>query len=297
MEQMRSLGRVTVLDRPNEAELLEIIGDCDALLVRTYTEVTRRIIEASNRLKVIGRGGVGLENIDVQAARDHGISVVYTPAAATEAVADLTIGLLIGLLRQIHLNDAAVRDGRFQEQRGCEPARELEELTIGIIGMGRIGSAVGRRCRLGFNMRVIYNDVLSIGSLAFEATPVEKEELYQQADVVSLHVPLTPETNAMIDGDTLSRFRPDALLINTARGKVVDSLALAAQLSAGALGGAALDVVEPEPLPQGHPLLSAPHTLFTAHVGARTRRGQSRMNDVVDDVERVLAGAKPRYRA
>lgn len=297
IERMRSVGRVTVLDRPGEAELLEVIGDCDALLVRTYTEVTRTVIMASSRLKVIGRGGVGLENIDVEAARERGIPVVYTPAAATEAVADLTIGLMIGLLRKIHLNDAAVRADRFQEQRKSSLARELAELTIGIIGMGRIGSAVGRRCKLGFNMRVIYNDVRTIEGFGFTAEPVEKESLYQQADVVSLHVPLTPATNGMINEPTLSRCKSEAILINTARGRVVDSLALAARLSVGKLAGAALDVVEPEPLPTGHPLLSAPHTLFTAHIGAQTHGGQSRMSDVVDDIARVLAGDKPRYLA
>lgn len=297
VERMRRLGRVTLLDRPSEAELLNIVGDCDALLVRTSAQVTRAVLEASSRLKVVGRAGVGLENIDVEAARERGVAVVHTPNAATDAVADLTVGLLICLLRDVHASDTAVRDGRFRENRKSTPSREMAELTIGIVGMGRIGQAVARRCHRGFGMRVIYNDILPVEPPENQAVQVEKRELFHEADVVSLHVPLTAETQGMIDDEALRSLKPEALLINTARGAVVDSLALARRLCAGTLGGAALDVVEPEPLPDGHPLLSAPRTLFTAHIGARSHRGQSRMSGVVEDVERVLTGEKPIHPA
>lgn len=294
---MRRLGRVTLLDRPSETELLNIVGDCDALLVRTSAQVTRAVLEASSRLKVVGRAGVGLENIDLEAAGDHGVVVVHTPGAATDAVADLTVGLLICLLRGIHESDAAVRAGRFHEHRRCSPSREMAELTLGIVGMGRIGRAVARRCRQGFNMRVIYNDILPVEPAGIQATPVEKSELFHEADIVSLHVPLTPETRGLINDESLRDLKPNALLINTARGAVVDSLALARRLCEGALGGAALDVVEPEPLPDGHPLLSAPRTLFTPHVGARSHSGLLRMSGVVEDVERVLTGEQPIHPA
>lgn len=293
VERLESVGNVIQLTGNDPDELLSAVTDCDALLVRTYARVTRGVIEAARRLRVIGRAGVGLDNIDVEAARERNIAVVYTPAAATDAVADLTIGMLIALSRGLHLGDAAVRKGEFHEARQRLLGRELAELTLGIIGMGRIGRAVARRARHGFGMRIVYNDIRNPGWLEFPAAPMSKEELYTSCDVVSLHVPLTSATRGMIDAPTLGRFRPGAWLINTARGAVVDGIALADALARGTLGGAALDVVDPEPLPLDHPLRSAPNTLFLPHIGARTPGAQQRMNAVVDDVIRVLNGKPP----
>ena len=297
VQRMRSVGEVTLLETCDEGTLKRAVRDCDALLVRTSARVTRAVLDDAERLRVIGRGGVGLENIDIEAARKRGIAVVYTPAASTEAVADLTVGLMIAVLRRIAEGDAAVRGGGFA--RGWEQflGRELANLTLGIVGLGRIGRAVARRCWHGFGMRVLYNDIVDVGLLDFVATPVTKEQLYRRADVVSLHVPLTPETRALIDEKALSIFKPGAILINTSRGAVVDSDALARALGRGAPAGAALDVFDPEPLPPGHPLLSGPHTLFTPHVGARTPGSLSRMNAVVEDVIRVLEGKTPEYPA
>jgi len=295
--RMQPFGRVTILDSCDEATLQAVLPDCDALLVRTYTRITRALLERASRLRVIGRGGVGLENIDVEAARDLGIAVVYTPAAATDAVADLTVGLLIALLRDLRGADASVRDGHFYEARGQACSRDLSELTLGIVGMGRIGRAVAQRCRHGFGMSLLYNDIVRPGWLAFTATRVEKEELYERSDVVSLHVPLTDKTNHLICDASLARFKPGSLLINTSRGAVVDGDALARALHSRKLGGAALDVYEPEPLPPDHALLQAPNTLFTPHIAARTHAGLRRMNDVVDDVIRVLENKPPLYPA
>ncbi|MHC4696356.1 MAG: NAD(P)-dependent oxidoreductase [Planctomycetota bacterium] len=297
VERMRSVGRVTILDACDEATLAEAIPDCDALLVRSSARVTRALLDRAKRLRVIGRGGVGLENIDLEAARERGIAVVYTPAAATDAVADLTVGLLIGLVRQIRWADTSVREERFREARERARFVELQGLTLGIIGLGRIGRAVARRCRHGFGMPILYNDIVFPGHLDFVATPVSKDELYGQADVVSLHVPLTEQTRHLIDDGALAHFKPGSLLINTARGAVVDSEALVEALCSGRLGGAALDVFEPEPVPAGHPLQRAPNTLFTPHIGARTRAGLSRMNAVVDDVIGVLKGGPARFPA
>jgi phosphoglycerate dehydrogenase-like enzyme len=146
-------------------------------------------------------------------------------------------------------------------------------------------------------MRILYNDILEMGLLDFVATPVRKDELYREADVVSLHVPLTWETTDLINERELTWFKPGAVLINTARGAVVNSDALARALNRGALMGAALDVTYPEPLPPGHPLLVAPHTVFTPHLGARTPGSLTRMNAVVEDVIRVLEGETPEYPA
>lgn len=280
------------MDSTDEEVLKRAVRDCDALLVRTGSRVSREVIECAERLRVIGRGGVGLDNIDLQAARERGIEVVYTPGAATNAVAELTIGLMIALVRRVVVGDAAVRAGRFTEERKAHRAGELSQLTLGIVGMGRIGQAVARRCLNGFKMRVIYNDIADVTPLEINATSVSKETLYGDADVVSLHVPLTDETRGLIDAAALSRFKPGAFLVNTARGAVVDGIALAEALTSGRLGGAALDVFDPEPLPRDHPMMRAPNTCFTPHVGARTRTGLARMNEVVDDVIRILKETK-----
>jgi len=297
VEKLRAVGEVVVLDDCDEVHLREAVVDCDALLVRTRTTVTRAVIESAARLRVIGRGGVGLENIDLEAARERGIAVVYTPHASTDAVADLAVGLVIALLRNVSACDAMVRRERFWEARERTCSREMSELTLGIMGMGRIGRAVARRCRNGFGMTVLYNDIASPGWLDFVATPVAKDQLYAHADVVTLHVPLTESTRNLIDTAVLNRMKKGAVLVNTSRGGVVDSIALSAALSDGTLAGAALDVFDPEPLPADHPLMQAPNTLFTPHVGARSIAGLARMNEVVEDVVRVLQGRSPVYPA
>lgn len=297
VERMRGVGRVTCLESCDEQSLMRIAGDCDALLVRTRSNVTRRVIENGKRLRVIGRGGSGVDNIDIEAARERGVAVVYTPEASTEAVAELTIGLMIALLRGVLAGDNGVRGGAFAESRARCLGPELGELTVGIVGLGRIGKAVARRCRNGFGMTVVYNDIVEPGLLDFVASAMDKDALYAGADVVSLHVPLTAETKGLIDGATLAKFKHGAVLINTSRGAVVDGVALAEALAAGRLAGAALDVFDPEPLPADHPLLSAPNTLFTPHIGARTPGSLARMNAVVEDVVRVLEGQAPLYPA
>jgi len=295
VDRLRTVGEVTVIERCDEPQLASMIREFDALVVRTYTRVTGEVLARAGRLRVIGRAGVGIDNIDVQAARKKGITVVHTPAAATEAVADLTVGLIIDLHRSITRTDAMIRAGRFQEARNKWLATELSELTLGIIGLGRIGKAVARRCRHGFKMPVIYNDIVDPGRLDFTATRVELEELLRRADVISLHVPLTPKTRQAISRDTLELVKSSSMLVNTARGAVIDSLALAASLGDGSLRGAGLDVVDPEPLPPDHPLLAAHNVVFTPHIGARTIAAQERMSAVVDDVIAVLTGKTPRF--
>lgn len=287
---LRAAGQVVELDRPDEATLLTAVRDADAIVVRTYTRITKRVIDDAPRLRVIGRGGVGVDNIDVEAAKDRGIAVVYTPAAATNAVADLTVGLMISVLRKINAGDQLIRQGRFFDARENSVSREMSELTLGIVGMGRIGRAVARRCHFGFNMRVMYNDIVDPGWMDVAATPMSLPELLSAADIVSLHVPLTDATRRMINTPSLARCKRSAILINTARGQVVDSDALATALSSGELGGAGLDVTDPEPLPIDHPLLALPQVVVTPHIGARTIGGLARMNAVVEDVVRVLQG-------
>jgi len=301
-QRLETVGHVVQLEQSDEGTLCAAVADADALIVRTYSRVTGRVVEAGRRggrLKVIGRAGVGLDNIDVKAARAAGIQVVHTPAASTVAVAELVVGLIVAVQRKIVFYDNAMRAGGYKELRAGTPRTiEMRHQTRGVIGMGRIGRAVSDRLHNGMGMRVIYYDIREAGWLPFPAercaTP---EEVYARADVITLHVPLTDLTRGMIDAGALGHFRPSACLINTSRGPVVDNRALAEALSTGKLAGAALDVFEPEPPPMDHPLRSAPNLIMSPHVASRTFESISAMNDVVDDVIRVLEGKEPEYPA
>lgn len=298
LASLQSVGSVRQLSDCSEEALLNAVPGCEALVVRTASRVTRRVIEAGTTLRVIGRGGVGLDNIDIEAAKSRGIPVVFTPHAATEAVADLTFALILGLTWNLIARDRGVREGSFAAARTSGFARELGGLTLGIIGMGRIGQAVARRAVHGFLMDVLYHDVADIAlPPALTARRVVKDQLLRESDLVTLHVPLTVETRGMIGARELRLMKETSLLINTSRGAVVDGMALSDALRSGRLGGAGLDVFEPEPPSPDHPLLNAPNTLFTPHAGSRTVRTQERMNDVVDDVLAVLAGKLPRFPA
>jgi len=264
--------------------LCGLIGDCDGLVARTHTRVTRAVLAAGRRLRVVGVAGVGVEHVDVAAAAELGIRVLNTPGAATDAVADYTVGLMLQLLRPFPRLAAEYRAGRFHAARATPHGRELCELTVGIVGMGRIGSAVGRRLAAGFGARVLYNDIVPVGPFPFAAAAVDKATLWAESDIVTLHVPLTAETRGLVGSAVLGRMRRGALLINTARGAVVDTAALVEALRGEQLGGAALDVVEPEPLPPGHPLFTLDNCLVLPHAAARTERGWERMCAVVDEV-------------
>lgn len=293
MARLAEVGEVLSLPSCDPRTVRDAVRDCEALVVRTATRVDADLLESAPGLRVIGRGGVGLDNIDLDAAARRGVVVVHTPAAATESVADLTVGLLLSLLRTIPRMDASVRSGQFSAARATAAAREAHDLTLGIVGMGRIGRAVARRCRNGFGMRVLYNDIVSPGWLEVAAELRNKTALFADSDVVSLHCPLTTETKGLINADALALFKSGAYLINTARGALVDSVAVAQALGCGKLAGFAADVLDVEPPQKDHPLLSSPNTIVTPHIGARTDRAQEAMNEVVDDVIRVLNRQSP----
>jgi len=295
--RVEQVGSATVLDACDEVHLVEAVPLADALLVRTATRVTKRVLDHASRLRVIGRGGAGVDNIDLAAARARGVVVVHTPDAATDAVADLTVGLMLSLIRNLYAGDRAVRSGRFVEGRAGHLGRELGSLTLGVIGMGRAGRAVARRCALGFGMPIVYNDIVDVEALEVSAPSVSKAALYQRADIVTLHVPLTDTTRGLINDEALSLFKSGSYLINASRGAVIDASAVARALSEGRLAGAAIDVFDPEPPPPDHPLLTAPNTLLTPHIGARTHNAQQRMNAVVEDVIGVLNGQPPKHPA
>ena len=267
-----------------EDDLRAAIGTCDALIARTHVKITRAILGAGKRLRVVGVPGVGIDNVDVRAAEELGITVLHTPAASSDAVAEFTVGLMIELQRCVPRLAAQYRVGAFKELRRRTYGDELRELTIGIVGMGRIGSRVGRICGAGLGARVLYNDILDVGPFAFEATAVEKDVIWAECDVVTLHVPATDLTRKLINADVLRRMKPTVYLINAARGVVVDTPALTQALQSGLIAGAGLDVVDPEPLPPDHPLFKMDNCILTPHIAARTRGGLQRMYAVADDV-------------
>jgi glyoxylate reductase len=263
---------------PGPEEMREGVAEAEGLLSLVTDRVDAAILEAAPRLRAIANMAVGTDNIDLEAASARGIPVGNTPDVLTDATADLAFALLLALARRIVPGAAKVRGGHWLT---WEPAgdlgADLAGATLGVIGWGRIGQAVARRAD-GFGMDVIHSS---------RSSGLRLEELLARADFVSLHTPLTPETWHLIDTDALARMKPTSLLINTARGGVVDQDALRDALHAGEIAGAALDVTDPEPLPADHPLLDAPNLLVVPHVGSATVRTRAKMAAMA--VENLLA--------
>ena len=280
IELLRSEG-VQVDYRPGitHEELKTVVGNYDALIVRGRTKVTREVIEAGRgRLKAICRAGVGLDNIDLEAAGEAGIEVFNTPEASTEAVAELTVGLIIALARSIPRADKALKEGRWAKKELM--GWELRGKTLGIIGFGRIGQRVAEICH-ALGMRIIayrrtrppgIEEVLARTGARMASNV---EEVLKESDIITLHVPLTPQTRHMIGRREISMMKDGAILINTSRGGVVDEEALYEALVSGKLAGAALDVFEEEP-PKDISLKLAqlPNVVATPHIGAQTAEAQ-----------------------
>jgi len=262
-----------------EADLLPLVADIDAWIVRGATQVTRRLIEAAPRLRWVARAGAGLDNIDVAAAKERGIGVLNVPGANAVAVAELVFGLLLGLLRHIPEGDASVRRGEWDKSRFM--GRELRGKTLGIVGLGKIGRAVAQRARafemtcVGFDPLVSDADVRAMG-----VEPLPLDDLIARAEILTLHVPLSAETRGMIGAERLARLPKGAFLVNAARGGLVDEAALLTALESGALAGAALDVFSSEP-PQGSPLVGHPKVVATPHVGAATVEAQEAVGEEI----------------
>jgi phosphoglycerate dehydrogenase-like enzyme len=294
LSRLAEAVRVTMLDTCTPEVIARSIPDASGLIVRSYSRVDAGLMDAAPRLRVIGRAGAGLENIDLEAAHHRNITVVYRPAAASDAVAEFTLGLYLALERFIVESSAMVRNDRFLEARSAHVGQQVGQRTFGIIGLGRIGSRLGRILHRAFDAKILFSDIRDI-TPDFPATQCDLDSLLAQADVVTLHVPLTRRTTHLIDRGALASMQRGALLINTARGAVLDAAAVSEALHHGSLGGAAVDVFEPEPPALDHPLLTAPRCLLTAHSAARTRTALTAMNDVVDDVLAVLSGQSPTY--
>ena len=284
---------------PDDPEFQRRLPESQGLVVRTYTKVNEATLARAPRLRVVGRGGVGLENIDVAACRRRGVEVVYTPDANTLAVADFVFGYMLQLLRPWAFFRDHVYDPReFKRIRDTVRGRQLNELTLGVLGMGRVGRRVGHVAALGFGMHVLFNDLADVRSqLDFPATAVDKPTLYRSADVLSIHVDMRPGNEDLVGRDQLALMKPTAILINTSRGEVLDARALADALRGKRLAAAALDVFHPEPPKPDLPLLGLDNVLLTPHLAARTYTAIENMSWVVRDVMAVLDGHRPRYAA
>jgi D-3-phosphoglycerate dehydrogenase len=269
------------------------------MVVRTYTKVNAALLARCPRLRVVGRGGVGLENIDMAACRARGVEVVYTPDANTLAVADFVMGYALQLLRPwAYFRDRAYEPDEFKRLRNTLRGMQMNELTIGILGMGRVGQRVGHIAANGFGMRVIYNDLLNVQpQLTFPATAVDPPTLFRTSDVVTLHVDMRPGNEHLVGAPLLSLMKPTAILINTSRGEVLDAAALAVAIREKKVAGAAIDVFDPEPPGPDFPLLGFENVLLTPHMAARTHTAIENMSWVVRDVVDVLSGRPPKYPA
>ena len=287
---------------PDDPAFADLLAGARGMVVRTYTRVDDALLARAPNLRVVGRGGVGLENIDVPACRRRGVEVVYTPDANTLAVGDFVFGYLLQILRPWNVFRDAVHDPKeFKRIRNTVRGRQLNELTLGVLGMGRVGRRVGHIGANGFGMRVIYNDLIDFerqgNPPAFPATPVDKATLYREADVLSIHVTMLPGNENLVGRARLALMKPDAVVVNTSRGEVLDAAALADAVRAGKLGGAALDVFHPEPPKPDFPLLGLPNVLLTPHLAARTYTALENMSWVVRDVVGVIDGKPARYPA
>ncbi|NLC10890.1 MAG: hydroxyacid dehydrogenase [Firmicutes bacterium] len=303
---LRQFGEVQIAADTGEETLVKAVADADALVVRS-SQVTGKIIQAGKRLKVIGRHGIGLDNIDLEAASRCKVAVVNTPEANVLSVAEHVIASMLYLCKKLPQSDKALRSGVFNRS-GSLPGLvtklgyttlELYGKTLGLVGVGKISRRVAEIAGKGFNMNTIGYDAF-LPAETIKAAGVEPcsslEELFKQSDFISLHVPLTPATKDLVDAKLLGLMKPTAYLVNTARGGVVNEEALYTALKNNAIAGAAVDVFATEPPQQDHPFFELDNILVTPHAAAMTDGALLRMAlDVAEGVVAVLKGEKPKY--
>ncbi len=277
--EVLSAAGFEVVSKPglDEEALVETVPPFHAILVRSAVKVTARVLEAAGNLKVVGRAGAGVDNIDVAAATARGVLVMNVPGGNSVTAAEHTIALLFAAARQVPQAMASLKAGRWE--RGRFVGLELTGKTLGVIGYGAVGRIVADRA-LGLRMRVVAYDPL-VPAFVLEGAGVrparDLDDLLQSSDVVSLHVPLNEQTRNLLNRDAIRRMKRGALLVNCARGGLVDEAALVEALNDGHLAAAAVDVWSPEPPPPDHPLLSHPAVVATPHLGASTREAQVRV--------------------
>ena len=294
IEIMKKVAEVDVKTGLKEDELISIIGDYEGMVVRSQTQVTDKIIEAGKKLIIIGRAGVGVDNINIEAATQKGVLVVYAPTGNTISAAEHAIALMLSLSRHIPAANQALKACKWERSKFT--GTELRGKTMGIIGLGNVGSAVARRAD-GFEMKVIgYDPFISeerARNLHVEIVSLEK--LYKEADFISLHIPLTAQTKGMIGEKELAMMKPTARIINTARGGLINEEALTKALKENKITGAAVDVFPQEPCTSS-PLFELDNCIVTPHLGATTAEAQvMAATDVAEQIVDVLKGLQPRY--
>jgi D-3-phosphoglycerate dehydrogenase len=291
---LKEKGEILFAHSLEEASLIKEVKEIDGIIIRANGKVTRKMMESAPRLKVIGRHGVGVENIDLETATEKGIWVVNTPDANDLSVAEHFFGLALMLSKMLRKADIALREGRF-EARYQYIGRELHGKTLGILGFGRIGRAVGRIGHKGFDMRVLYYDAVRYEETEKElkARKASLEEVLSQSDYISINLPMLPETKGILGKKEFGLMKPSAFIINLARGPIWDEKALYQVLKEGKIAGAASDVYEVEPAAKTHPLFELENFVGTPHMAAHTEEALRRMSMVAEDVIRVLEGKTP----
>ena len=292
---LRTVAEVEVKTGLPPADLIAIIGDYEALVVRSETKVTRAVIEAGKKLQVVGRAGVGVDNIDLVAATERGVIVVNAPQGNTIAATEQTIALLFAVARHLPQADASMRRGEWKRKDFV--GTELRGKTMGVLGLGNVGSEVARRC-VAMEMRVLGWDPFvpeeRVRALGVESA--ELERIYAESDFLTVHLPLTPTTEGMIGEAELARCKDGVRIINVARGGIVNEAALAAAVKSGKVAGAAIDVFTSEPPLPDNPLLNVSKIITTPHLGASTVEAQERVAvDVADQIVDVFSGKPARY--
>ena len=293
---LKGKSDIFIAERLDEPYLIDHVRDIDGIIVRANGRASRKVMESAPRLKVIGRHGVGVENIDLEAATEKGIWVVNTPDANDASVAEHFFGLALMLSKMLKKGNLALYEGRW-EARYQYIGRELHEKTLGILGFGRIGKAVGRIAHHGFGMKVLYYDAIRYREEEKEikTKKVSLEDLLTQSDYISINLPMLPETKGLIRERELGLMKPTAFIINVARGPIWDEKALYTILKEGKIAGAASDVFEVEPATKDHPLLELENFIGTPHMAAHTDEALRRMSRVAMDILRVLEGKTPAH--
>jgi D-3-phosphoglycerate dehydrogenase / 2-oxoglutarate reductase len=295
LQLLRTAGEVTANPKITPDELLVALPEYDALVVRSRTKVTAKVLAAGTKLKVIGRAGVGVDNIDVPAAVAKGVTVVNSPLAASVAVAELTIGLMLALARNIAAADASLKQNKWE--KSAFMGTELDGKTLGVLGIGRIGTETAKRAA-ALGMKVIaYDPALPAGQIKQRyAEPATFDEVLEKADYVSMHLPLTASTKGLLGAAQFAKMKKGARLVCAARGGVVDEEALKAALDSGQLAGAALDVFAAEP-PAAGSIATHPKVVATPHIGAQSHEAQTRAGiAIAEEVVAALQGKELRWK-
>ena len=293
IDELNDVAEVVSNFTISKEELLKVIKDFDAIIVRSRTKVTREVIEASTKLKIIARAGVGVDNVDVQAATERGVMVINAPESTSITVAEHTMGLILALSRKIAIADSSVKQGKWEKSRFM--GIELNGKTLGVIGMGRIGSQVVTRSK-AFGMETIVYDPYITEKTASElsVTVVDLETLIKTADVMTIHVPLTNETRHLISKEQFEMMKENAFILNCARGGIINEDDLYEALSTNRIRGAGLDVFENEP-PKDSPLLGLDNVVLTPHIAASTSEAQRDAAIIVaNEIKKVFKGQSPR---